>query len=47
MKKIINLTIFLTLSCFVSESVFADSKIANKVWGDKDCSAYSTKTFSG
>ncbi len=26
---------------------FADSKIANKVWGDKDCSAYSTKTFSG
>ena len=24
-----------------------ESKLVNKVWGDKDCSQYSTKTFKG
>ena len=35
------------MSLSVTELAFAESKIAKKIWGDKDCSKYSTNTFSG
>jgi len=47
MNKILNFIFFITLSFFIYDVAYADSKLANKVFGDKDCSQYSTKTFSG
>ena len=47
MNKIPKLTFFITLSVFLYGIAYADSIISNKIFGDRDCSEYSTKTFSG
>ena len=31
----------------MTEKTSAESKLAEKIWGDRDCSQYSTKTFKG
>ncbi len=43
-------TITISIICSVflfHNDVIAESKIANKIFGSRDCSQYSTKTFSG
>ena len=59
MKKILYITLFFTLlinSVSFAESKLekvknkikgVENKMIGKVWGDKDCSQYSTKTFKG
>ena len=47
MKNFINIFFLIVISLSVTEIAFAESMIAKKLWGDKDCSQYSTKTFSG
>ena len=31
----------------MTEKTFAESELAKKIWGDRDCSQYSTKTLKG
>tara|TARA_B100000959_G_C14484923_1_gene420773 strand:+ start:77 stop:403 length:327 start_codon:yes stop_codon:yes gene_type:complete len=47
MKKIIQVLLFMTLYLSINQLAFGESKIANKVFGSKDCSQYTTKTLSG
>jgi len=47
MKKILYTIIFTSIVISTSGIALAESKIANKVFGSKDCSQYSTKTFTG
>ena len=47
MKKLIYIFFLIVISLSVTEIAFAESKIAKKIWGDKDCSQYSTKTLKG
>jgi len=47
MKNHINIFFLITIFISLTETSFAESKIAKKIWGDKDCSQYSTKTFKG
>ena len=46
MKKAFYIIVF---TCVFGKTniAVADSKIANKIFGSRDCSQYSTKTFSG
>ena len=47
MKNLIYIFFLIVMSLSVTELAFAETKIAKKIWGDKDCSQYSTKTFTG
>ena len=47
MKNLIYIFFLIVISLSVTEIAFAESKIAKKIWGDKDCSQYSTKTLKG
>jgi len=47
MKKIFNIVCFIAILTFMTDASFAESKLADKVYGDKDCSQHSTKTFKG
>ena len=47
MKKIIYIILFLFISSSMTEKTLAESELAKKIWGDRDCSQYSTKTFAG
>ena len=61
MKKIFYILFFISVSLFLDNIAFAESKLdkiknkikasestlANKVWGTRDCSQYSTKTLAG
>ena len=47
MKNLIYIFFLVVISLSVTEIAFAESKIAKKIWGDKDCSQYSTKTLKG
>ena len=47
MKNLIYIFFLIVISLSVTEMAFAESKIAKKIWGDKDCSQYSTKTLKG
>ena len=61
MKKIQYILFFISVSLFLNNIAFAESKLdkikskiqagesklADKVWGTRDCSQYSTKTLAG
>ena len=47
MKNLIYIFFLVVISLSVTEIAFAESMIAKKLWGDKDCSQYSTKTLKG
>ena len=47
MKKILNIFFVSLFYLLLTEIVIAESKIATKIFGSKDCSQYSTKTISG
>ena len=47
MKKILQILFYITLYLSINNITFAESKVANKIFGSKDCSQYSTKTLSG
>ena len=47
MNKILNIFFALLFYISLSQVALAESKIANKIFGSKDCSQYSTKTLSG
>ena len=47
MKKALQIIFYIILYFSINHIAFAESKIANKIFGSKDCSQYSTKTFKG
>jgi len=47
MKKSLQIIFYIILYFSINHIAFAESKIANKIFGSNDCSQYSTKTFSG
>ena len=47
MNKLIHIIFFIAFTFTIYSYAQAESKIANKVFGSKDCSKYSTNTFSG
>ena len=47
MKKTLYILLILFLHLSFAKVSLAESKIANKIFGEKDCSQYSTKTFAG
>ena len=47
MKKILFIIFFISVYLLEYKVVFAESKLSDKIWGTRDCSQYSTKTFSG
>ena len=47
MKNLLLITLFISLSFTIHNIAHSESKIANKIFGSKDCSQYSTKNFSG
>ena len=47
MKKTLQIIFYIILYFSINHIAFAESKVANKIFGSKDCSQYSTKTFSG
>ena len=47
MKNFTYIFLFTVISFSLNSPAIAESKIARKIWGDKDCSQYSTKTLKG
>ena len=47
MKILIYIFFIIIISISLPEISFSESKLAEKIWGNNDCSQYSTKTFKG